>query len=438
MNKKILSIFSLSAAITLLGGCDSKNSENANNSGDFVVTDTSVDPIVKYNENGQLIKINDPEDPANSKLSSLDIKEKFVSLFYSTAKDGSFNDEKKLTFTSLPYGASLSGVSWSSSNDAVATVDQNGVVKAVSEGMCEITLKNIDGSISSTSHVVVNEDKNKTKVASRKNSIIEMQSSSSFEQADTIFVTEDYIDTKRIVDGPVLYNYSFRQEMWASKTNAYFRIVSNDLEQKCEDGTPEPSRADYIFYTDKNTYFTYVFKTDGNKRNYMRVDQSSLISKGYTPFEALGLVIGNFFVAGSAIIDNQFTGATGGDALNDNSIWMNTKCIDCGGFNSEEKGQLGLRYTKVQSQVKVGEQDAEDLGIPAGTLVDVTDHISYLWENYKVNNKSINEIFEYSIGEESYVEDLQVDYYYQHNNVELYMPDPLRDNYSKVDTIFDL
>lgn len=48
---------------------------------------------------------------------------------------------KQLTATVLPENAADKSVTWSSSNDAVATVDANGLVTAVAEGTADIKAK---------------------------------------------------------------------------------------------------------------------------------------------------------------------------------------------------------------------------------------------------------------------------------------------------------
>ena len=60
-----------------------------------------------------------------------------------------------LTATVLPEDATNKSVTWTSSDEKVATVDQNGNVKAVSEGTADITVTTADGSKKATCKVVV-------------------------------------------------------------------------------------------------------------------------------------------------------------------------------------------------------------------------------------------------------------------------------------------
>ena len=63
----------------------------------------------------------------------------------------------KFTATVNPSNATNKNVEWTSSNTAVATVDQNGNVKAVSAGTATITVTTKDGSFKAQATVTVNE-----------------------------------------------------------------------------------------------------------------------------------------------------------------------------------------------------------------------------------------------------------------------------------------
>ncbi|MDE7087025.1 MAG: Ig-like domain-containing protein, partial [Clostridia bacterium] len=67
------------------------------------------------------------------------------------------NGSKKLTATVSPSNATDKGVVWTSDNKAVATVDQNGNVTAVSRGTAVITVTTSNGLYADTCTVTVNE-----------------------------------------------------------------------------------------------------------------------------------------------------------------------------------------------------------------------------------------------------------------------------------------
>jgi Bacterial surface proteins containing Ig-like domains len=67
------------------------------------------------------------------------------------------NDTETLIATVNPTTADNKAVTWSSSNDAVATVDALGLVTAVSKGDAVITVTTVDGSFTATCEITVND-----------------------------------------------------------------------------------------------------------------------------------------------------------------------------------------------------------------------------------------------------------------------------------------
>ncbi len=66
----------------------------------------------------------------------------------------------QLSSTIVPANASNKLVEWSSSDDAIATVDANGMVTAIAEGTATITALTNDGNFTATSVITVNPDNN--------------------------------------------------------------------------------------------------------------------------------------------------------------------------------------------------------------------------------------------------------------------------------------
>ncbi|OEK08355.1 hypothetical protein A8C32_02580 [Flavivirga aquatica] len=73
----------------------------------------------------------------------------------STSASIAVNGTKKLNKTISPSNATNKSVTWSSSNTSVATVSNNGLVKAVSAGIATITVKTNDGNKTATSVITV-------------------------------------------------------------------------------------------------------------------------------------------------------------------------------------------------------------------------------------------------------------------------------------------
>lgn len=78
-----------------------------------------------------------------------------VSIGACPASDMVEGDTQQLTATVSPVNATDADVSWSSSNETVATVDANGLVTAVSAGSTDITVKTADGDFAETCAIYV-------------------------------------------------------------------------------------------------------------------------------------------------------------------------------------------------------------------------------------------------------------------------------------------
>ena len=63
-----------------------------------------------------------------------------------TTKEMTAGEEFQLTTTIFPDNATYKNVDWKSTNDAIATVDNQGIVKALKQGECDIYVKAKDGS----------------------------------------------------------------------------------------------------------------------------------------------------------------------------------------------------------------------------------------------------------------------------------------------------
>lgn len=74
-----------------------------------------------------------------------------------TSDELEVGDTLKLTATIEPADATNPNVTWSSSDENVATVDENGTVKAVAAGTAVITVKTADGGKEATCTVTVKE-----------------------------------------------------------------------------------------------------------------------------------------------------------------------------------------------------------------------------------------------------------------------------------------
>ena len=432
MKNKVFSLLTFVAVGTILAACTKEQALNYSRPFSRVELKEELkkpsSSNVYINENGEVIKLNDPDDPTVNVLQELRMSQSVASLYFSDKKGDSFNEEKQLSVTGYPLKAPVGKVSWESSNSAVASVSEDGLVKALSEGVAIIKATSEAGKEASCRVVVNNTNVLLSTAGKAAKKILETQKSASFEPVSTVAVVEEYIATKKR-GGEVYSRSKFDQRMWASIENAYFRITSNDEDVKTTGGSVVPSNAAYVFYTTED-YLSYIFCNSNGKANYMSLDQAFLVDQGKTPFDGLGEILQSFFVAGSKIMYNQFEDILEQEKLDNGSGSPKYK-----GSFGENSGQFAFNQISSNGG-KISAEDEDDMGIPAGTMVQITDDIRYLWEDNLLSAKLLTETLTYELDGHSYEEVYAINYDFKGRGVELWWPEMA--NYSLVDSIFDL
>ena len=119
----------------------------------------AVSENTEYDREG-VIAINSGSGSANITVSQQGKKGKYVAVEFVSVSPASLSitvgDKAKLTATISPSNASEQAVSWSSSNETLATVDQDGNVTAVAQGRTSIYATTKDGNKVGTCSVTVN------------------------------------------------------------------------------------------------------------------------------------------------------------------------------------------------------------------------------------------------------------------------------------------
>ena len=436
-NKKVLSLIQLLMVGGVLASCgrnqvlDFSYAQSRKALSELKEDFKSSGSNVYINENGQVITLNDPDDPSVNQLQELVINKKAAVLFYSSAKSNpspATPETLQLSVTARPKKAAIGTVTWTSSNPAVASVDQSGLVSAISQGETLISATSANGKKAECTVVVNDTNILNSRVNTAASNIVATQGSESFEKVNTVALEERYVSSKSI-DGVVTELSAADQKIWASKDQSYFRITSDDEEILTSGGSVVPSSTAYVFYTTPQ-YHSYLFCNSDGKSNYLFLNQSYLMDEGKTAFDALGEVLQSFFVAGSSIMTRQFTNIIGNKELTtglSGAIYKGTLGADSG----------SIAYTKTSVQEgKASASLAEDLDIPVGVYVRIQDNMRYLFKDNLLLSESIEEVIEYEYGERAYQEVFQIEYLYRGRNVDLFWPETK--NYTQVESLFDL
>lgn len=371
---------------------------------------------------------NDAVDTRDAEITNIKLDKHYASMFYD---DGSepFHEEITLSPVVYPKKGCERKIHWISSNPSVATVDQNGKVRAVGEGTAEISVCNEDETIKESVHIVVN-NMNGQKISycnTRQDDIFATQKSKSFEVPDVITSYETFCQTTE-KNGVLLSKTYFTQDITTSKKKAFIQLDIDETKWKCEGGSPENTQMQYVFYTTEQ-YETYLFKTSGITKNYLSVNQSEFI--GQDKLNALKSVCNNFFTSGEKILNENYD-----DILMQNTAgWLRSATENPHyGRIQNVPGQLAFDVNATYQETASAE-DENDLYIPAGTKYTFDVYDRFLFEDYLCTGKYVEQTAKYTLDGDEYVVKMVVDTYFK-TGAEIETPN--KDNYAKVDSIFNL
>ena len=148
--------------ITLTATVSPENATNKNvswSSSDETVATVDTNGLVKALKAGTTtitVKTEDGEKTATCSVTVAPVVVNVTEVSLSQSElTLNVNESVTLTATVSPENASNKNVSWTSSDETVATVDTNGLVKALKEGTATITVKTEDGEKTATCSVTV-------------------------------------------------------------------------------------------------------------------------------------------------------------------------------------------------------------------------------------------------------------------------------------------
>ena len=136
-------------------------------------------------------------------------------------------EEFQLEVSSLPRQANKPVIKFSSTDEKVATVDENGLVKAVGDGRCDIVASNEDGTVSRKCPVYVGTSSTKSKVKKVAEDIKAAQADIT---VDTVWESV-YWNNKRTKNDVVFEDTYFDRTMVISKSQAYFYLFRRYLRE---------------------------------------------------------------------------------------------------------------------------------------------------------------------------------------------------------------
>lgn len=413
MNKKVLLLSLILASSTLVGCGKNKPS-------------SSVEPSSKApQDNGvptemMIPEANDGETqtftPEASYPDELLMNHRFASLLigekYELRAIDQFNYSPELVFTSA--------------DEAVATVDEKGVITGVSDGETEIEVSDKNNpEFKTTVSVVVSPEISKDEAKDLAADFL------AIDESDYNKVVDYNMYEKTIYKNGEKVSYDrYDERMSVSKPDAYFRIWETDCEIRVKDGSKDFTNYDWIFYTNP-FYDTYVFHQVGDTKTYFPAATQSYMGQDRTA--PLLDILDNLFVSGSGVFENPFNNALlSGFADMVGAGYSNVKDEYYGSLGD---GQMIYGCTVVFDSATADQDDESRYGIPYGTPTPATQEMRYTVIDNKVAALAIYIEEEYTIGDDDYLEVYEMDHtFFEFTDDDLFVPN--RKDYTLVDYLF--
>lgn len=335
-------------------------------------------------------------------------------------------DTFQLGYETLPRTAIKAKISYSSSNEGIATVDSSGKITAVSAGDAVITAKSFDGKVTQTCRVFVYENISKSAANKAAKKITTAQTEQQLAASlDKIYIRE-MMDSYLLKDGNLANEDKYDQYLYVGKNDAYLRIGAKQEKQiKVEDGSASFTDWEWIFYTTAN-YDTYLFHTKGNTKTYMVADSTSFV--GQSRFAALCSVCDSFFTSGSSILTSQYDDVIGKKEIG--YVGNSSK------RGSNKDGELYYQFATTYKNQIADIEDESDMNIPAGTKYDLDIAIESMFVDNLQYAKKLVQSANYTKDGSKYSDVYDIEYEYHSKDVEFFYPN--RADYVEVSDIFEL
>ena len=326
-------------------------------------------------------------------------------------------------------------LSFTSADPAVATVDENGLVTAVAAGKTSIEVADKNNAdLKTTIPVIVYPD-----VAERKANTILADMSGKDADLKEIVDHELYEKTKyKVVEGErVMQLYAlWDQNLVCSYDDAYFRIYETDGDIKTEGGSITFKDYEWIFHTTPY-YDCYTYHQSGDVKNYFPASMVNYMDEEKSRTAPLFDILDNIFVSGRDIFTNTVDNAKLDGFLE--YARSNYSNVKKNVLSSNGNGTFVFDCTVTYSDITADQDDENRYGIPYGTPTPSTYNLRYIVEDYKILAYSNHGIMRYTIGDDNYIEEYNIEHFYERLTDEnrdtfIYIPD--RSEYTLVDYLF--
>ena len=218
------------------------NQENIASSINYKILDTNIAKVDTYGNitglekgkttlivsslNGLSKEVNIEVEEKKYDIQKIDFKDKLIII--------NIGDERKLNIETVPSDADTSSLVWSSDNDNVVSVNENGVIKALKVGETKVTVKTINGLDSiSVIRVIDNSKKDSKEPNDQKETNIEAESITL--NKSKLKINEGTTYSLSAIISPS--NVTNKNIIWTSDNNSVAKVNSKGIVKGIKEGT---------------------------------------------------------------------------------------------------------------------------------------------------------------------------------------------------------
>ena len=286
------------------------------------------------------------------------------------------NEESKVNIASIPSSYAEKDLNYVSKDPSIASVDSSGNIKGVAKGKTTVEVSSTDGQAKETINVYVTEEISKADGAVLLQAQGAKISEASYQKTSKLWLHE-YVNQSLAVNGSIINDAAYVEEIIFSQPDAYFEVYSDDIEVKTADGSVEVSSGRWVFFVDQDSYDTYLIHDTPTEKNYMEVHTQKYLGK--PAYTILYDILDMFFLSGKDIVVDSFEDADGYDLFdNDASILTSCALNDYSNATEElftpDNKDVFAHCCITQTNDVVNAKTEFSIDIPAGTVYDEEDH----------------------------------------------------------------
>ena len=337
-------------------------------------------------------------------------------------------ESQQLDIETFPTQYALNSLEFVSSNPSVATVDAEGNVTGVAQGMSDIEVRAKDGSFSNYVRVVVSSKSSAETSASVINSIKEKYNDASY-QSPTKVIRYEYSVEEYACEGVRDHAMESYEVMGYDMSTGYFFVEGPTVYYKTQHGEPEVKDGKWIFYPINQGIKTRLIHETPTSKAFYDINTAA-----YDSYDKIIRDVMNFFfVSGEKILTNLMDDIDGKDNFNDFSGYSSTS------FYAVDDNSLVLSYTESNdNQVVDYDDEINYYDIPADTVYSYDYHQTFLNTNNRTRGVDIGITFYYELDGKNWTrvfnrsQLLDTDFEYEK------VKNPTENGYTQVYSIYDL